>query len=202
MGFDTVFGDMALETEMRGNGVKGNLMAKRAWYVREFFGGAAFDAVVAKLDGEAREYMLNPPLTMSWCSFGAMMDIDRAILDGPMKGDFAKMKHFGGEIAKHDLPTLYKVLFKVGSPAFVMRRMNIAAIQYIKDTSITPETPTDKSAKLTLGKRPWPLYFCTYGAPGWYSIAAELSGGKNVTVTHTACRHKGADTCRWAIAWS
>lgn len=121
MAFDPVFGNMAHEAEMRGNGVKGNLMAKRAWYVRRFYGDEVFDELVGKLTGEAREFMVNPPLTMSWCSFGAMMDIDRAILEGPMHGDNAKMKHFGGEIAKHDLPTLYKVLFKVGSPAFVMQ---------------------------------------------------------------------------------
>src|SRR5215475_13402791 len=110
MAHDPVFGNMALEAEMRGNGVKGNLMAKRAWYVRKFLGNAAFDEIVAKLTGEAREFMLTPPLTMSWCSFGTMMDIDRAILEGPMNNDGAKMKHFGSEIAKHDLPTLYKVL--------------------------------------------------------------------------------------------
>src|SRR6266566_844238 len=99
---DPVFGNMGLEREMRGNGVKGNLMAKRAWYVKRFYDEATFDAVVSKLTGEARTFMLEPPLTMSWCSFGAMMDIDRAILEGPMKGDLTKMKHFGGEIAKHD----------------------------------------------------------------------------------------------------
>lgn len=198
---DPVFGDMTREAEMRDNGVKGSLMSKRAWYVKRFY-ESAFDAVVEKLEGDARKYMLEPPLTMSWCSFGAMMDIDRAILEGPMKNDFAKMKHFGSEIAKHDLPTLYKVLFKVGSPAFVMRRMNIAAIQYIQDTSISSETPTDKSAVLVLGKRTWPLYFCSYGAPGWYTAAAELSGGKDVKVSHVACRHKGAPTCKWDVTWS
>ncbi len=201
MAFDPVFGNLALRDEMRGNGVKGNLMAKRAWYVRRYYGDDGFDAVVSKLEGEAREFMLTPPLTMSWCSFGTMMDIGRAILEGPMKGDSLKMKHFGGEIAKHDLPTLYKILFKVGSPAFVMRRMNIAATQYIQDSSLTAETPSDQRAVLTLGKRLWPMYFCTYGAPGWYAAAVELSGGKQVNVEHTECRHKNGSVCRWEVTW-
>ncbi len=198
---DPVFGNMAFEADMRGNGVKGNLMASRPWYVRRFLGDAAFDEVVAQLDGEARAFMIDPPLTMSWCSFGTMMDIDRAILEGPMAGDREKMRHFGSEIAKHDLPTLYKILFKVGSPAFVMRRMNIAAQQYIKATSISSVTPDDHRAQLTQGGRVWPLYFCSYGAPGWFAAAAELSGGRDVSVVQTTCKHRGSDACRWDVTW-
>jgi len=73
---------------------------------------------------------------------------------------------------------LYKIPFKVGSPGVRDAPQNIAAIQYIQDTLVASETPTDKTAVLTLVKRPWPLYFCTYARAGWYAVAVELSAAK------------------------
>src|SRR5262245_12593769 len=98
---------------MRENQIKGNLLGRRAWYVRDRWGQAALDALTAAVPEAARKFLVDPPLTFAWYPFGIMMDIDRAILLGPMGGEIERMTDFGSAIAKHDLPLLYKVMFKV-----------------------------------------------------------------------------------------
>ena len=46
-----------------------------------------------------------------------------------MRGEVAQMTEFGSAIAKHDLPLLYKVLFKVGSPTFIVNGRQIVGAQ-------------------------------------------------------------------------
>lgn len=199
---DPIFGDLRHEREMRENQIKGNLLGRRAWYVRDRWGDAAVAPVAGAVPESARKFLGEaPPLTFAWYPFGVMMDIDRAIVEGPMGGDVTKMIEFGSAIAKHDLPLLYKVLFKVGSPAFIVKRLNIVAKQYIRESTVSPEITGDKEALCTLGGRRFPMYFCTYGVSGWFHAALELSGAKSPTVEHASCLHRSDATCTWLLRW-
>jgi hypothetical protein len=198
---DPIFGDLAHETEMRENQIKGNLLGRRAWYVRDRWGQAALDALAATVPEASRKFLTHPPLTFAWYPFGVMMDIDRAIVDGPMRGEIGRMTEFGSAIAKHDLPLLYKMLFKVGSPAFVVKRLNIAAKTYIRESTISVAVPGEGEAIVTLGGRRFPMYFCRYGVSGWFGAALELSGARQPTVAHQTCLHDGDDNCRWLLRW-
>ena len=200
--FDPVFGDLSHDREMRENQIKGNLLGRRAWYVRDRWGDAAVARVAAAVPEPARKFLVDAaPLTFAWYPFGVMMDIDRAIVDGPMAGEIGRMVEFGSAIAKHDLPMLYKVLFKVGSPSFIVKRLNIVAKQYIRDSTISSSIVGDGHATVTQGGRRFPMYFCTYGVSGWFHAALELSGGKQPTVEHVGCLHRGDRACTWELRW-
>jgi hypothetical protein len=200
--FDAVFGDLAHDREMRENQIKGNLLGRRAWYIRDRWGDSAVAAVAAVVPEAARKFLVEaPPLTFAWYPFGVMMDIDRAIVAGPMGGDLERMHEFGSAIAKHDLPLLYKVLFKIGSPTFIVKRLNIVAKQYIRESTMSPVMSGDGDALVTQGGRRFPLYFCKYGVSGWFHAALELSGAKHPTVEHASCLHKGDAACSWRLRW-
>jgi hypothetical protein len=199
---DPIFGDVQHEVEMRENQIKGNLLGRRAWYVRERWGVDALMTLASTIDETARKYLIEtPPLTFAWYSFGVMMDIDRAIIEGPMRGEIGRMKEFGSAIAKHDLPLLYKVLFKVGSPAFIVKRLNMVAKQYIRESSVDVNLAGENEALVSLSGRRFPFYFCAYGVTGWFLAALELSGARAPTVEHTGCLHNGAANCTWTLRW-
>lgn len=199
---DPIFGDLKHAVEMRDNQIKGNLLGRRAWYIRDRWGDKALASVAGAVPESSRKFLVDaPPLTFAWYPFGVMMDIDRAIVDGPMAGDLGHMVDFGSAIAKHDLPLLYKVLFKVGSPAFIVKRLNIVCKQYIRESGLSVRVDGEGDAKVTLEGRRFPMYFCTYGVSGWFRAALELSGGKSPSVTHAACLHRGDAECRWELRW-
>jgi hypothetical protein len=198
---DPVFGDTSRLDEMRSNRAKGNLLQSRVWYVRDRFGEDTVDQLQRVLPPSAAAIMRSPPVSFAWCSVGDMMDIDRAILEGPMHGEIVQMREFGAAIATHDLPLLYRMLFKIGTPGFFLRRIGIAAGTYIGDSVMTGVDHGPNHVRITQSGKLLPYYFCAYGALGWLEAGTKLSGGKSISVEHVACAHRGAAECAWDVRW-
>jgi predicted hydrocarbon binding protein len=182
--------------------VKGNLIAARPRYVREKWGEAGLRDVASRLSPEARALFESSILPFTWHPFPVMAAIDAALLDGPMGSDAARMQEFGATIARYDLPTLYKVLFKLGTPSFILKRVAVVYGTYIKGGEMTPLEVTASSARIRLSKGALPLYFCAYGVTGWFTAAVEMSGGKDVRAHQSRCVHEGASACEWEASWS
>jgi len=181
--------------------VKGNLLAARPRYVREKWGEAAVMDVASRLDPAVRPLFEREVLPFSWHSFGALGAIDKAIVDGPMGGNMALMKHFGATIARYDLSTLYKMLFKLGSPDFIVRRVGVVYRTYVKGGGMAAADVHRGEAFVRLSEGSLPRYFCGFGVPGWFTAALELSGGKRVDVDEVECIHTGAARCVWRARW-
>ncbi len=197
---DPVFGDTAVLDRARDHEVKGTLLGARRRYVLERWGQAALDDVVSRLSEPDRGPVLSPVLPFAWYPMRTLMEIDRAIVLGPMKGDVREMKHFGSTIARYDLPTVYKMLFKFGTPAFVIKRVSIPYGQYFKGGTMRGESRAPNTAAVTM-EGVFPEYLCKWGVSGWFTAAIELSGGQDVEVTEVDCIHQGRAACRWEARW-
>jgi hypothetical protein len=198
---DSVFGDTALGVRFARHQVKGNLLAARPRYVRERWGEDGIRRVAALLAAEVRPVLDAEILPFIWYPLDQLAAVDRAIIEGPMNGDATQMKEFGATIARYDLSTIYKVLFKVGSPAFVIRRVNVAYSTYIRGGIMRGETPSPSQATVTFVNGTFPMYLCRYGVAGWLTAAIELSGGRAVQVSEVDCVHDGAMQCRLQARW-
>jgi len=198
---DPIYGDLALADRIARHEVKGNLLSARPRYVEERWGDAGLVDVMKRLDGAARQAMQETILPFSWYPLKVMAEIDRAIVEGPMGGHISLMKDFGATIARYDLPTLYRVLFKVGTPAFIIRRMNVAYRTYIRHGTMLGETPSSTNATVTFVDGVFPKYLCTHGVAGWLTAALELSGAHRVDVREIVCVHDGAPACKWRAEW-
>ena len=176
-------------------------MTARLWFVRDRYGDGELERMASRTPA-VRALVRQPPLPFVWCPFGDMIDVDRAIFEGPMKREPRKMREFGGAIAKHDLPTIYKVLFKIGTPGFLMKRVGIVAATYLRDSPMKGEGTPDGRVRVVQTGTTFPRYFCKLGVCGWFEAAVELSGGKNVRIDHSACRHEGAPNCEWLVKWT
>jgi hypothetical protein len=198
----SIFGDPALWRPTSPLRVKGSLMAARPRYLREHWGQTAVDQVVASVGDDARPLLTNEVLPFRWYPMALMAEIDRAIIEGPMQGDVSRMKAFGSEIARYDLPTLYKMLFRFGTPSFVVKRLNIAYATYIDGGRVQIEVPAREQARVTLHDAVLPNYLCTHGISGWITAALELSGANHVQVEESQCLHEGAPRCCWDSHWS
>jgi hypothetical protein len=183
--------------------VKGNLVAARARYITEHWGKDALADVARRLEGPARALFQSEVLPFAWYSMATLAEIDTALIQGPMGGDVSKMKEFGWAVGKYDLSTLYKVLFKLGSPGFIVKRVGVVYGTYIRGGGELVGTGVaDGHARVTLTKGVLPRYFCSHGVPGWFSAALELSGGAQVDVRETECLHEGGTRCLWDAKWT
>jgi hypothetical protein len=198
---DTLMGDPALREQALAHEVKGNLVATRNRWVQTHFGPQVLEQTAEMLEGDAKRWLLQPPLALTWCPMEALVRIDAAVLAGPMEGDVSRFRPFGEEIADYDLSTLYKMLFRLGTPAFILRNLGTAYKAYIRPGVTRTDILERGSARIALPDAVLPRYFCEHGISGWVAAAVKKSGGEDVSVEHTTCRHRGSGECSWAVSW-
>ncbi len=200
--FDPILGDARVAPHFNQHEVKGTLLGARARYVREEYGDAALEELKQAVAPEAREYLDKAPLPFAWYPLSLLVEIDRQIALGPMQGDLDKMQIFGDRIARYDLKTIYKVLFKLGTPGFVLKRIGTVYGMYLKGGSAHTEVLGDHEARVSYRNAYYPYYLCKYGMSGWLSASVDLSGGRNIRIEHERCVHSGDAGCAWRISWS
>jgi hypothetical protein len=195
------WGNPSFRAQYETQEAKGALIAARRRYVIERWGQPVVTELADRLSGVSRSLFLSDPLPFSWHSLARLAEIDEAIAQGPMEGRVETMQEFGSAIARYDLSTVYKVLFRFGSPAFVLRRSNVAYSTFMRPGTTRVDTDTQTSGYVTLVTGTLPRYMCRYGITGWITAALELSGGNDVDVQEIECRHLGAPKCRWRATW-
>lgn len=198
---DPILGDSA-KTDWNGYFVKGNLLSARPRYVLEQWGERGLRDVFDRLDPKTRGVLEAPILPFQWYSFETLATVDAAIIRGPMRQDFEQMRRFGAAVARYDLSTVYKVLFKLGTPSFIIKRVGTVYGAYVRGGTMSASEVQSGSAVVTLTQGSLPLYFCRYGVSGWFTAGLELSGATSVRVRETRCVHDGGTVCRWEATWT
>ncbi len=179
---------------------KANWLAARHRYVESHYGHVGVDEVAARLDDEHRRAFINPPPTMAWSNVATVVNIDRAIFEGPMDRDLRRMRRFGAEIAKYDVPGIYRAFFRIGTPGFVMGKIPLVYGQYFRRGAM--RTTTGKGeAEIQLVEVTFPAYLCAHGISGWFDAMMELVGARAPNVEHDKCVHNGDPRCGWRATW-
>ncbi len=179
---------------------KANWLAARHRYVESQYGKAGVDDVVRRLDDVHRRAFLEPPPTMSWSNVGIVVTIDRAIFTGPMDGSLRRMRHFGAEIAKYDVPGVYRVFFRLGTPGFMVGKLPLVYRQYFRRGAMQA-TVERGQAEIKLVDVTFPAYLCEHGISGWFDAMLELVGARAPRVEHAKCVHRGDPHCAWQATW-
>jgi hypothetical protein len=199
---DPILGDPKFSDEKHHIHTKGNLVAWRKRYVLANYGPAGVDDVSRRLSETSKDVFLSPPTAFSWGPIGPMIDIDYAIVQGPMKGDVTKMFHFGAEIGTGDLSTIYKLVVRVGvSPKMLISRIPDMWRTYFRDLAGTLDTSESTNTRFTVKHFVLPYYLCSQGVTGWFTAGGLLTGAKDLTVAHDRCVHRGDPDCSWAFTW-
>jgi hypothetical protein len=185
----------------RSGQVKGNLVNSRARYVQEHWGDGELRALRERLSGDARAYVTEHFPTGNWYAYKPLVEVDAAIIAGPMRGDWTQMRQFGAEIAFYDLRSVYRALIRMSTAGFLLSHIGIAYALYFKGGKMFSPEGGAKHRIIVLEGGASPRYMCTYGFTGWFCAAAEAAGAKRVRGEHTRCQHLGDRTCDWRIEW-
>lgn len=203
MALDPIFGDPKFKDQIEKCQVKGSLVASRPRYIAAHRGEPMVKALAEQLTGSAKVFLLEPPLVSSWLPIAPLMQIDRLLIEKLMNNDVTQVEGFGSEIAGYDLSTLYKLIYKMGTPSFIMKHSNMAFQTYFRGAGeLESQIPDAKKATIRLRNGVLPLYLCRYGVLGWIRMGLEKSGGLNVAISETECIHNGFPMCRWDATWS
>lgn len=189
---------------MAGNS-KGSILIYTREYVQQHFGDEAWRGVLEQLEPSDREVFADMPLASVWypvAHWNRLMGVVLPMLGPDPESGMRKLASF---IAESDLNSVYKLVLKLGSPEFMLKRTGLLWSRYFDAGQVVPEE---------LGARHWKLvltgptsleaapdaYTCGPGVTAWVASGLALSG-THARVVETRCRFRGSARCEYDITW-
>ncbi len=181
--------------------IKGNIIAARRDFVKEHFGDAGWDQVLAALPQQAQQVLRGTILPTQWFPFETGDRLDKTIIEVLGHGDTQMFEDLGKKSAVKSLSQMHKTFLTPGDPQAFMRKADMI-YRYYYDTGRREyrETGPNSGVLTTLDAE-------TFSAPdcltviGWYKEALRQCGARDVTVVEEECRARGGACCRYALSW-
>src|SRR5687768_8938894 len=179
--------------------VKGSALRARVRYV-ENAGDEVLKQYLDMLTLATRTQATAGFLPNEWYPFAMFIELCEVADRLLGRGDLELCYELGRYGADINLPTLYKLFFRVGNIDWVIRR-SAAAWSVSYDTgSMTVVDQKDKSVRVRIVDFPDPRRAHCLSVRGWIVRAAELSGEKVVRHRET-CRALGDQHCEFEVEW-
>lgn len=164
--------------------------------MRERFGEAGWEAVLARLSSEDRELLANAD-PGAWYDVRLMERVMNAVVL-EFKADDALLVEFGRFDADRDLSGAHRWFLRLMRPSFAIRHMNLYwRRSHDTGTWRSWQQGSEVSAEL----RDWAVVNRTLCVPlmGFLGRMLELFGGKISSLAHPECRALGHPACLFRV---
>jgi hypothetical protein len=179
--------------------VKGTALKARLRFVEQRGGDEAWRRFSEALSPETRRLIDDRILASGWYPFDAYVEMSEVIDRQLGKGDLELCHELGRFSCDTNLPTLYKLFFRMSDIPSLIRRATAAWRVNYDDGSMTVLEEGDHFVRLRM-EVPRPHRAHCLSVRGWVVRAGELSGAKQVSVVER-CRLKGDPHCELDITW-
>jgi len=182
--------------------VKGGVLHARKSMVEKEFGVGAWERILAALPEEHRRTLERGIFKVSWYPLELSRAVDDAIVKIFGRGDRHYFEELGAASARANLTTVHRELLAPGEPQLFLRRAPTVYRFYYDVGRREYEATGPTSGVLTTYDAE------TFSEPdcltviGWYRVALEMCGAKEVKIRETACRAKGGPHCRYELKWT
>lgn len=178
---------------------KGTAVLSRIRYVRERHGQAGLDLLLAALDKDVRALLEPLPLPQSWVPFRVFIALNVVADKLFGKGDLTLCQEMGRFGASVNLPTIYKLFYKVGSPEFLIPRAAALWSSNYDSGHLAVERHVDGRFILHISDFAEPHEAHCLSVLGWAAGSVELSGKRVIDVRNIHCRGRGGNRCEMAL---
>lgn len=172
-------------------------MARADW-IRKNHGGSAIDRVLAKMgtvQAATTRGAVSPSL---WVPFDTFISFTEAIDEVLGRGDLALVRPLARHAARVNLPTIYKIFYKVGSLDYILgKAAAVWSAHYDSGTATSGKIPGGHWFRVERFAMPHPVHCLT--VQGWAEETAVLVGVKLASVDHKVCRLHGAEFCEFEL---
>lgn len=180
--------------------VKGSAITARIRFVRDRFGEQAYRRLKAALPEEDRATIDARVLPHSWVPFGLFVDINEKADELFGRGDLGLCREMGRYSAEVNLPTLYRIFYRFGTPSFIIRKAARLWDVHYSSGRLEVDSEPD-GVRLRIEGFATPHRAHCLSVLGWAERSAELSGADIVYSEEERCRTRGDDVCEIVARW-
>lgn len=180
---------------------KGLNLSSRFRYVQEVHGDECARRLLAELAPDTRELLERHVLPHEWVPFSTFIDVN-VVADRQLgRGDLSLCREMGAWAAAANLPRIFKLFYRFGSPMFMFERA--AKLWSAHYDSGRMETRRDDDGLLHLSIHEFgePHRAHCLSVLGWITRSIEMSGAKVELAAEARCRLKGDAWCELHARW-
>lgn len=184
---------------------KGSILIYAREHIVRQLGERTWKTILSDLDPVDRSFFDGVPLAAAWypvAHWNRLMRVSLPLLGrNPQDG----MRELAGHIAQRDLNSVYKLVMKLGSPEFLLRRTGQIWSRYYDAGALEPREIEPRRWHLVLAAPTRfddapDAYTCGPGVSAWIENGLHLSGTK-AKVVETKCRFKTGHQCEYDVVW-
>ena len=187
--------------DLAARSVKGSGVQALVKFAREQGGERAFQRILEKIPEQDREILsgtIFPTMRFSETTNQALIN---GIVETVLGGNPERAVEIGEFLIQDGLNLLYKMLYKVGNPSWIISNAGLLWKQYHDIGSLDVIEVSPGQCRIRLEFPFLDLAFCRV-IVGCAIRSLELSGAKQVSVEHASCIAKGDPHCIYIINWS
>jgi hypothetical protein len=178
--------------------VKGSAILARLRFIRERYGEAQVQRVLRSLAPAHREILDARVLPQDWVPFDLFVDLNVTADEAFGRGDLALCYEMGRYSAEINLPTLYRLFYRLGNPQFIFRKAaRLWRVHYDTGSMVPIEEPGVLRLRIE-GFEPPHRAHCL-SVMGWATKSYELSGGVLGEYAEERCRTRGDPACEMVM---
>lgn len=181
--------------------VKGTAVLGTIRFIKETFGEEGLAQVKARLSPEDQQRMEDVVLASAWYPVSFLLALMRAAKQEFGAGMPDIITRIGRASADYAHTTVYKLVFKVGSPQWIISKASVIFSSFYDQGKmvVTESGAGFANVEIRDFGEPAPE-FCERIA-GWCVRTFELSGAKNIRLPQVKCVSKGDKVCRFEGTW-
>ncbi|MGH1343946.1 MAG: hypothetical protein ACRBN8_20475 [Nannocystales bacterium] len=194
------------ELHAPGGRAKGLLFNHLERWAVEKHGQGAWDAALVSTGEREQELFNGIILASSWQPIAAWNTIVRDFFSQQYTDPNEGMALFCADLGERELNTLVRIVLKLGSPEFMLKRTGFLWKRYFDSGVFGAKQEAAGHWRLWLTDRADETQTagaltCANGPGPWLQRGLELSGTGG-TVEHVRCRYEGHDRCEFVARWS
>ena len=171
-------------------------------FVRSRFGEEGWLTVYGDLKPQSREVFSRPLLASAWYPYFAYAELLDIIVQRFFGGNIERAREVGAHDLEKSLNTVYRMLYKAGSPAFLIRMSSLLWRSYFNVGRMVVEDSGRGFARVRIEGFTPPLEAICWDIFGGMCRGLELSGASDIKATHSECPLKGGAVMRYEATWS
>jgi len=183
--------------------IKGTALNSRCHYVVRHHGEAAFEEVLARLGKpEYAEVLRKGVLKSEWYPFELYLELIRHIDAVCGTGDGSLYPVMAAQAAQDDLTTIYKVFFRIATPAFILSKARRIWSQYYDTGELVVVEHVAGRAIMEVRDFEAPHRAHCSSIAGWMQQCIVMTGASDAAVQHLSCRAQGDQRCMFSATWT
>lgn len=180
---------------------KGIAVIARLKWVQHVHGDAGYGRFLDALPAPTRALVDAHILPHGWVPMQAFLDV-LVTLDALFgTGDLELCREVGGWAAAENLPRIFKIFFRFGTPSFIFDRASKLWCSHYDSGTLNVVDREPTAARLVMSGFLTPHRAHCLSVLGWAAKSIELAGSEVTSAEEVRCRTRGDEACEMVVRW-